>query len=712
MDYNAPSFSSEWKQTLKRGGSLLLVVLCLLVGAHINRSIAQTVEETATPLFNVVVAPDVVLRGGPGVEFPVVGSLQMGDFLFPVNRDETGDWILVTYFRGTFGWIRRDLGFWVEDLDELPVIPLNALTPTIPPGGETATPFFPTPTPTGNWVDSVSNVAYVRAGPGLGYVRLGQLFNGDTVVPVARNEDTTWVMIRWTPPIVLGGFPREDEFAWVASNLVDWTVELDELPVVDMNNLTPTATFTSTNTPTATPTPTHTPTPTNTSTPTATNTVTASATFTPTPTQTPSVTPTATNTATATLTRTPRPSATATTTPLPTETATNTTAPTDTATMTDIPTETATASQTASPTSTVTETATASQTASPTSTMTDTATVTASQTNTPEPTATDTNTPTASATLTHTPEPTATGTASATSTSTSTNTATASRTNTPEPTATDTASATNTSTHTATASRTNTPEPTATDTPTPTSTQTDTSTPTLTATETSTQVPTETSSATPTPTSTPTPTDAETAVVAQAMLATQTGEPTATRTLAPRDASGVLPTALPPTSTPVTQVAQVPSPGGGDSGGAAIATVPDVTPGLPIELIVGGGVLALVLGYAGLFLRGTLVADRYAGGFVVDKCPVCEVGNLSVDARTNRILGIPRTRRTVRCDNCRSVLREVGLRRWRYAIDRLENSELYTRYNGRVIDDNALQRLSGRGDGGQPPQFVDDEGGR
>lgn len=112
--------------------------------------------------------------------------------------------------------------------------------------------------------------------------------------------------------------------------------------------------------------------------------------------------------------------------------------------------------------------------------------------------------------------------------------------------------------------------------------------------------------------------------------------------------------------------------------------------------------------YAGLFLAGTVATDRYSNGFVIEVCPVCQRGILTVDSRTERIVGIPRTKRTMRCNECRSILREVGPRRWRYAIDPLENSDLYQRYNGRVIDDNTLGRL-GADEPKTPPRFVDEE---
>jgi hypothetical protein len=73
-----------------------------------------------------------------------------------------------------------------------------------------------------------------------------------------------------------------------------------------------------------------------------------------------------------------------------------------------------------------------------------------------------------------------------------------------------------------------------------------------------------------------------------------------------------------------------------------------------------------------------------------------------VETKQDRLLGIPRPRRTVRCTECRSVLREVGNRRWRYAVDPMENPALYKHYNGREIDDATLVEI-------EPPSFTDEE---
>jgi hypothetical protein len=129
--------------------------------------------------------------------------------------------------------------------------------------------------------------------------------------------------------------------------------------------------------------------------------------------------------------------------------------------------------------------------------------------------------------------------------------------------------------------------------------------------------------------------------------------------------------------------------------------------------------MVMVFGYVSLYWRGLLAAERYAKGFVVDYCPVCMRGSLVVESRDERVFGIPNARRTVQCTVCRSVLRETGHRRWRYAVDPIENPPLYERFNGREIDEELLRVLARElavpseppapRPPATPPAFVDDE---
>jgi hypothetical protein len=123
-----------------------------------------------------------------------------------------------------------------------------------------------------------------------------------------------------------------------------------------------------------------------------------------------------------------------------------------------------------------------------------------------------------------------------------------------------------------------------------------------------------------------------------------------------------------------------------------------------IYLLLGGALVVLTALYSGLYVTQAAQLNRYHEGFMLVICPVCEDGELYLEERRYRILGIPRVRRVVRCDTCRSVLREVGRQRWRYAVDGAENPELYDDINGHVLTEDELLDIGYRG---APPQYIE-----
>ncbi len=698
---------------------LLIAMLIFSIGLMLVEAQLPDAEATPTPALSSVIREDIFVRSGPGRQYIPVGQLVQGDRVRPAARNTAGDWVLILY-RSGFGWIRRDLANWVENIDNLPIVdePNLTLTPFAPTQTGTVV-LLPTATPSGNWVLLVPDAqsAYVRAGPGRTYLRLGQLFEGDVVEPVGRNATTGWILIRFG-----------DGFGWIARNLVSWVDDLERLPVLSEDALTPSATFTPTRTPSNTPTPTHTftPTPTATfsatptSTPTVTFTPTASLTSTPTPTLTFTLTPTATSTNTATLTDTP--SATASSTATSTYTATATSSQTATSS----PTSTTTSTLSATACFTNTATVTASETETSTSTASATATVTATPSASATASLTATATPSATASETETSTSTASATITASHTATLTATATASLTYTPSPTATPTASVTPTATPTVTASDTSRPTQTpsstatrvpasatsvltetpveaiavlATNTPRGMTIQPDaTDTPSATLTRTPSPTSTATSTNSPTPSPTATPTSTTTPSLTATVTATATSSPSPTRirpslTLTPTTIPSEIPTELTPSATATAVAAVVVSP---PPATPTTAAPPTEEVGPRIEAVVGAIILVAVLIYALLYWRGLVGLERYDDGFVIDRCPVCDRGDLIVETRQERVLGIPTARRTVRCSQCRSVLRETGNRRWRYAIDPVENHDLYQQLNGQELDEPGLIELRQR----------------
>ncbi len=319
------------------------------------------------------------------------------------------------------------------------------------------------------------------------------------------------------------------------------------------------------------------------------------------------------------------------------------------------------------------------------------------------------NTP--SPTVTPTPSATATNTLTATSTDTLTATVTATATTTPTatftrfPTLTETATATATLTLTLSATPTSTQLPTATNTSTETSTATVTLFETLaaalqvtetvasTATSTFTVTPTLTATAsdTPTLTATSTLTATTTASVTSTLTATPTLTATASDTPTPSASPSITPTLVPPMAESI-------RPDEGDSGGSLS----------PVLLVIGMLGVTLIGIYMVLYATRSAALDRYQDGFVIEQCPVCYAGTLQLQERVYRSFGIPRVRRTVLCDNCRSVLREVGAYRWRYAVDPSANGPLYQSLNNRVIHENQLQDIAPEHDDSDAPHYVDE----
>jgi hypothetical protein len=106
---------------------------------------------------------------------------------------------------------------------------------------------------------------------------------------------------------------------------------------------------------------------------------------------------------------------------------------------------------------------------------------------------------------------------------------------------------------------------------------------------------------------------------------------------------------------------------------------------------IGLSVLAVLLIFYGWrAIAAQREVKRYAGHFPLDGCPVCQTGTLHLDESIQRPLGIARVSRLVRCDVCRSVLRQVAPTTWRYSIDSYINESLAQEFSGHVFTDAEL----------------------
>jgi hypothetical protein len=126
------------------------------------------------------------------------------------------------------------------------------------------------------------------------------------------------------------------------------------------------------------------------------------------------------------------------------------------------------------------------------------------------------------------------------------------------------------------------------------------------------------------------------------------------------------------------------------------------------SFLAGIGLLAILSLYVISYALNASAIDRYATGFPLRACPVCGEGHLDIEERPYRVLGIPRVRRTVRCDKCRSILREVGRRRWRYSVDPNANPQMFQEHNNTVMTEAALMTFAQDAADSQV-QYLDEE---
>ncbi len=660
--------------------SFALIGVFIFAFPSISQDVPLTL--TPTPSLSRILPEDIYVRSGPSTDFPSVGILAQGNIVFPVSRNAEADWILIRFGRN-YGWIRRDLAEWNTNIDQLRIGDITDLTATAISPSATATEIIPTATQVGSWINTNGLGGFIRSGPSTNYSTLGELPDLTRVEPVSISEDGDWVMIRY-----------EDGFAWVSRTIVFWQDDLSTLPIIRESNLTPTLTFTPSNTPTVTQTP--------------------SSTLTWTPSATSSSTATATATREMFVTNTPS--------SVPTETETPTLDAVDAIILTatqlsldfpDIATGTAmvsavdfTPSPSATPRPTRTFIVTPSITASETSTVTLTPSVTETSlpTDTAEPTALPTETatqvpPTVEPSDTATPEPTDTATFEPVALTTEVVTE--------EP----TSAPTNTAT----------PEPTETATlePIALATEVVTEEPTSAPTNTATLEPTETATFEPIALTTEVVTEEPTSTPTNTASPELTAELTVEASILPDETVEVTPALIQPVATdepPILNETDVNPPAGSF--------------GVPPEFILGGLGILLAIAYIFSYWRGASSSERFTNGFIIKICPVCQTGNLEVDIRNERFLGIPRPRTTVHCTDCRSILREVGPGRWRYAIDPAENPTLYERFNNKVIDEDVLRSfaVSRRAEGAMharrsphvtrkrnrdaSPEFTDDDSNR
>ena len=205
----------------------LILALALLFARDLGHTILAQSNATATPNVNWVdTRAGINIRSGPGYNYDPIGGLALGAWVQPIARNSDGQWILIAY-GSSQGWIQRDGVYWRLNTAALPLVDGQDFTP-IPADALSTGPGSPTYTPNANWVNVGLNRAYVRSGPGQGWLPVGQAMTGQVVEPVARDESGDWVLIFYG-----------NGYGWISRDLVLWINDTNALPVYNDTNLTP-----------------------------------------------------------------------------------------------------------------------------------------------------------------------------------------------------------------------------------------------------------------------------------------------------------------------------------------------------------------------------------------------------------------------------------------------------------------------------------------
>jgi uncharacterized protein YraI len=104
-------------------------------------AITPTKTETAEPVLTVNLPANV--RSGPGINYPVIGGMQVGETAVPVGRDSAAQWFVIALSRGR-GWLSRFVANYDGDINSLPVVaappsPVPTITPSNAPQPATQT---------------------------------------------------------------------------------------------------------------------------------------------------------------------------------------------------------------------------------------------------------------------------------------------------------------------------------------------------------------------------------------------------------------------------------------------------------------------------------------------------------------------------------------------------------------------------------------------
>ncbi|HOH20554.1 MAG TPA: L,D-transpeptidase family protein [Anaerolineaceae bacterium] len=126
-----------------------------------------------------VIRDDINLRDGPGVQYPVVQKMMMGDQLVVLGRMADNIWLYVKTTEGNKGWIKTVLVNTAGmNMNDHPI---------------------KTPSPSPNATVMVAgDRVYLRAGPGTFFSTIQKLIYGDSLMLLGKMDDNSWLYVKTT----------------------------------------------------------------------------------------------------------------------------------------------------------------------------------------------------------------------------------------------------------------------------------------------------------------------------------------------------------------------------------------------------------------------------------------------------------------------------------------------------------------------------------
>lgn len=158
------------------------------------------------------------VRGGPGFNYDIIGTVRRGDSLPLIGRSADGVWLQAQVsspyptFAVPTGWVMARYVWSSVPIFQLPVT--DGGTPP-PPDNRTGVVTVPS--------------LNVRSGPGFGYGISSQLNGGQQVKLLGRNSAADWLKVEW------GGYPgmgMPTYTGWVMARYIRTSTPVANLPVI------------------------------------------------------------------------------------------------------------------------------------------------------------------------------------------------------------------------------------------------------------------------------------------------------------------------------------------------------------------------------------------------------------------------------------------------------------------------------------------------